>query len=69
MTVDPPKQMAALVVLFVLLAGAVWGMVTVHAGTPAHWGALTTAEFSQFEKHVEGSLERIEGKLDAALER
>ena len=48
----------------ILGLAAMWGMIQTHADT-THAGAVTVREFSDMKQR----LERIEDKLDRALER
>ena len=54
--------------LFLVTAGAMYGMVEAHASSP-HASSLPRTEFDLFHDTVDHRLERIERKLDALLER
>ena len=64
---NPWRTTSAALSLFLLAVASMWGMVSVHAEHP-HKDAVGRPEYDAFRGTVQAQLERIEAKLDKALE-
>jgi len=60
------KVASGALALFIVTAGAMYGMVSVHAEYP-HESSVPRREFEMFEGAIDRRLERIETKVDELL--